>query len=659
MPPFLSSFFQKFKDPKFLLKIAVLAAIYFASAKFGLLLAYSTRQVTLIWPPTGISLAALILLGFEYWPGVLVGAFLANITTMETFPIALGIAAGNTLEALVGAYFLTRFNFDKSLTHVRDVLIFVFYAAFFSTLLSAFVGTSSLILGGIGSWKTFFPVFLNWWVGDAIGDMVIAPFILTWWHVPKFEFNIKRAVEGIILFSLLIFFGLFIFTGVIKWFPVGVHTHLESLAFPMLLWASYRFNQKGSALAVLVIAAIAIWGTVSGTGIFAQTQDVERNLLAFDGFASIISLTFLVFSSIVHERNIAENAVNEREKRFSALLENSSDAVFVVNAQGYIKYASPSAKTVTGFSSKELINTSGFRIVYKDDVKITRDTLNKLLANPGKAFSLQNRIVKKDGEVRYMEATGVNLLSEPYIEGIVVNFRDINEKMKLDQVQKEFVSLSAHQLRSPLSIIRWYSESILQKEIPEELKKNLKEIHKASLDMNSTVNLLLDVSRFELGRVKIKGTEVDLPSVLKNILAEKDSPLRFKKIKIIDKTPEKPREIVGDARLIGVILENLVSNAIKYTPERGKIEVSFENQPGNVLFKIKDNGVGIPQSEQSKIFTKMFRGSNVKNIEPGGLGLGLYLVRLIVNLKGGKIWFESREGKGTTFFVEFPDKIKI
>ncbi len=134
---------------KYLLKIVLLAFIYIVSAKFGLSLAYSVKQVTLVWPPTGISLAALVIFGFDLWPGILVGAFISNLTTNETIPIAFWIAIGNTLEAVVGAYLLRFFKFRKSFEKIRDVLVFIVFAAVISTMVSATIGTASLIFGGI------------------------------------------------------------------------------------------------------------------------------------------------------------------------------------------------------------------------------------------------------------------------------------------------------------------------------------------------------------------------------------------------------------------------------------------------------------------------------------------------------------------------------
>jgi PAS domain S-box-containing protein len=651
-------FLQKFKDPKFLLKIAIIAIVYFVTAKFGLSLSYSYKQVTLVWPPSGISLAILLLYGLDLWPGILIGAFVANLTTSETVTIASGIALGNTLEAYIAAFLLTRFHFSKQFARVKDVLLFVVCAALFSTAISATIGTSSLIRGGIGSWNNFFPVWLNWWAGDFVGDMVFAPAILIWSQISKFKFNIFSLLEGLILLVLLVVLSLAIFTGSISTIPHDFQVQFKYIMFPFLLWASYRFKQKGSTFGILIVTAIGIWGAITGSGPFVVMDDPEKSLLFLDAFVVAIALTFLVFSSIIQERDAADDRVEASEKRFKSLIENSADAIILIDQTANITFASQSVKRVLGYEPEELVGTNGFNIVYPEDIPLSRKSLGEVVASPGKTIRLENRLILKSGAIHWMEVEGKNLIEDPDVNGIIVNFRDINERKQLDQVKSEFVSLSAHQLRSPLGVIRWYTESLMsEKTFPSKLKSYLSEIYTAFLNMNETVNLLLDVSRFELGTMTLNRESVDLNLIVQNVLEGRKKQINDKKLKITvagDKIPE----ILGDPKLIRVIIENLVSNAIKYTPPEGKIDITLASQKENILFKITDTGAGIPIEEQDKIFTKLYRGSNVRKVEPSGLGLGLYLIRLIIDLKGGKIWFESEEGKGTTFFVEFPLKIK-
>ncbi len=177
----------------------LLVGSYFITSKIGLSLAFGVEQVTAVWPPTGIALAAILLLGYRVWPAIAVGAFLANITANEPFGTALGITVGNTLEALTGAWLLRRFIFDSSLSRLKDVLLLVFFAAFASTAISATLGVFSLCLGNLQPWENFLQLWLLWWVGDAAGALIVAPLILIWVkHFPK-AISARRASEAFLL----------------------------------------------------------------------------------------------------------------------------------------------------------------------------------------------------------------------------------------------------------------------------------------------------------------------------------------------------------------------------------------------------------------------------------------------------------------------------
>jgi integral membrane sensor domain MASE1 len=162
-------------------QVALLAAVYFGAARVGLSMAFVAEQVTAVWPPTGIALAALLLLGDRAWPGIALGAFLANATTNASLATAAGIALGNTLEALVGAWLLRGLvKFDPALGRVKDVLGLVVLAAGVSTMVSATIGATSLCLGGVKPWTAYPTLWSVWWLGDAMGDLVAAPLLLTW-----------------------------------------------------------------------------------------------------------------------------------------------------------------------------------------------------------------------------------------------------------------------------------------------------------------------------------------------------------------------------------------------------------------------------------------------------------------------------------------------
>jgi integral membrane sensor domain MASE1/anti-sigma regulatory factor (Ser/Thr protein kinase) len=275
--------------------VLVLALVYFASAKLGLALAFSNESVTAIWPPTGIALAALVLWGRGLWPGVLLGAFLANVTTDVPVYTAAGIAVGNTLEAVVGAWLLERVGFRPSLVRLRDIFALVVLGAIVSTTVSATIGVASLSVGdslsegALTTWRT-------WWLGDMGGDLLVASaiFVLVT-HWPYRDLP-GSAAEGLALIVALVGIELVVFSNDV---PAAY------LAFPIIVWAGLRFLQPGATVAALAFAIIAVSFTGNDSGPFFRRSQDDGLLLA-QSFSAIVGLTGLILASVTFQRRRAE-----------------------------------------------------------------------------------------------------------------------------------------------------------------------------------------------------------------------------------------------------------------------------------------------------------------------------------------------------------------
>jgi integral membrane sensor domain MASE1/anti-sigma regulatory factor (Ser/Thr protein kinase) len=274
----------------------VLALVYFASAKLGLDLAFTTPSVTAVWPPTGIALAALVLWGRGLWPGVLLGAFLANVTTDVPVYTAGGIAVGNTLEAVVGAWLLDRAGFRPSLQRLRDIFALIFLAAVISTAISATIGVASLSVGdslsegALSTWRV-------WWLGDMGGDLLVASLIfvlVTHWPYRDVPGGI---VEGLVLISTLVAVALVVFTH---------DAPAAYLTFPIIVWAALRFLQPGASVAAAVLAAITVTFTVNDSGQFVRSSQ-DASLLLAQGFSAIVGLTGLILATVTSQRRAAES----------------------------------------------------------------------------------------------------------------------------------------------------------------------------------------------------------------------------------------------------------------------------------------------------------------------------------------------------------------
>jgi PAS domain S-box-containing protein len=301
-------------------QVASLAAVYFGAAKLGLTMAFVAEQVTAVWPPTGIALAALLLFGYRLWPGIALGAFLANATTNEPLTTAAGIAIGNTLEALVGAWLLrTLVNFDPALERVKDVLHLAILAAGVSTMVSATIGATSLCLGGVKPWAAYPRLWGVWWLGDAMGSLVIAPLLLTCANNRYLLWRVRQAIEAVVLLLALVAVSLLVFAGPPAFFSFAPMAYI---VFPFIIWAALRFGQPVTALALFMASSIAIWGTVAGYGPFA-TPTTHESLILVQIFMGVVAVTALVLGAVTVEREQAKEAARQSRDELHLTLEGS------------------------------------------------------------------------------------------------------------------------------------------------------------------------------------------------------------------------------------------------------------------------------------------------------------------------------------------------
>ncbi|HEY3204377.1 MAG TPA: MASE1 domain-containing protein [Thermoanaerobaculia bacterium] len=298
----------------YIAKASLLAAVYVLLARFGLKIHAISSFATLVWPPSGISLAAILLLGYRFWPSIALGAVVANLWTGAPVAVALGIGAGNALEALFGAYALRRIpGFRSSLDRLQDVLGLVFLAAVVSSMVSATIGVSSLILGGVIAPDRFAVTWRAWWLGDAIGDLIVAPLILTWRSAAGGGLRRLRFVESGVLSLLLALSSFWIFEK---------GHGIAALLSPLLVWAAIRFEQRGAARAMFLVSVIAVWAATRAHGPFPAAT-VEEGLFLLQVFMAITAATFLVLGAVTSERRLAmeeAEAASRAKDQFLAAL---------------------------------------------------------------------------------------------------------------------------------------------------------------------------------------------------------------------------------------------------------------------------------------------------------------------------------------------------
>jgi len=289
--------------------VAVLAVVYFGTAKLGLRFAYVNPSATALWAPTGITLAAFLIFGFRVWPGAFLGAFFANLTTAGSVLTSIGIATGNTLEGVVGCYLVRRFARGKqTFERAQDIFKFAFLAGMVSTTISPTIGVTSLALGGFANWTEYGPIWRTWWLGDGVGAVVVTPLLLLWRENPRLNWTREQIVELAVLFLGLFFTVWIVFGG--RFHSEVKNYPLEYLCIPFLIWAAFRFGRRKAATATCVLAGIAIWGTLQGYGPFSR-ETLNTSLLLVQSFVGIVSVTNLALAAEISERKRADERVQQ------------------------------------------------------------------------------------------------------------------------------------------------------------------------------------------------------------------------------------------------------------------------------------------------------------------------------------------------------------
>lgn len=279
--------------------------------------------------------------------------------------------------------------------------------------------------------------------------------------------------------------------------------------------------------------------------------------------------------------------------------------------------------------------------------------LSRNFIRPIKKLSIAaERMAKGDFSQR------VEILSNNEIGRLSKTFNEMAQKIEeTDRAKSEFVSLASHQLLTPLTTVSWYIETLLAGSVSglsEKQKEYIKNVYSTNHNMVETVRALLDVSRIEMGTFYIKPQSVNIVDAANSVLDELTIRIKEKELEIIKDFDSNMPIVEMDPQLIRIIFQNLLSNAVKYTSNKGKVIISTKKQEQDILVSISDSGYGIPKELQEKVFSKFFRSYNIKEKVPEGTGLGLYIVKSIIDNSGGKIRFESEENKGTTFYVSYP-----
>ena len=376
-----------------------------------------------------------------------------------------------------------------------------------------------------------------------------------------------------------------------------------------------------------------------------KTEELHKKIKELE--ESRISLT-----NILEDVEISRERAEEEKNKTLAILENFTDGVLVFDKENKLTLINPRAKDFFQIkSSEDIIGNSLSGLSQLSNLK----PLTGLLGKEIKELFRKELLIKENF---ILEVSTLPIIRGKEKTGTLMVLHDISREKMIERMKTEFVSIAAHQLRTPLSAIKWTIRMLLDGDlgkITPEQADFLEKTYKSNERMILLINDLLNVTRIEEGRYLYKPTLTALEPIIQSVIKSYQEVIKKKKLKLQFQKPEKklPKALV-DVEKIKLAIQNLLDNAIRYTPSGGRVTISLNCAKKNIELSIEDSGIGISEDQKERVFTKFFRGANVIRVETEGTGLGLFIAKNIIDAHKGKIWFTSEEGKGSTFYFTLP-----
>ena len=674
MPVLSSASVQLPRPAAWLLRVAALAAVYYAAARLGLRYASIGQSISLVWPPTGIALAALVLLGPGVWPGVALGAFLANAATPIPLAAAAAIAVGNTLEAVLAASLLVRAAGRRPrLDSMGTVRALMLGAAPLGAIVSAIVGVTALMASGALPAGGAASALAVWWTGDLLGALVIAPLLLAWALVPPSTASARGPLEVVLLCLGTVIAAE---VGLSHLLPVPVLLRLDYLylLFPFVIWAALRFGSRGASLMTFTISIVAVWRTVQGGGPFNATT-AGGTLFAVACYLGVVAITgLLLAAAVTREREAATDVLRRRDEQLQVALDAARMGVWFWSAADNRLTWDDTLRRMYGVGPDERIAGYDDFIsrVHPDDREFVEGTVRRALAEGGR-LDYEFRILLPDGRVRWIADQGRVVPAEnggaTGMTGActdVTDRRTAEEQLRLAHHMESVGRLAggvAHEANNQMSVVISAAHFILARpDIPPAVRTDAEYIRKAAERTAAVTAQLLAFSRRQVLRPQV----LDLNGVL-----EKFRPVLQRTMgedcAVTLRLDPALGPVKADPGQLEQVLLNLALNARDAMPRGGALSVETSAtelsrgsaglehgiavRPGRyVLLAMSDTGHGMDRATLSHVFEPFFTTKGIGQ----GTGLGLATVYGIVKQSDGYVWAYSEPGQGTTIKVYLP-----
>ena len=652
-------------------QVAGLAVLYFLAAKLGLTFAYVNESTTAVWPPTGIALAAVMLLGGRVWPGVLLGAFVANVSTSGSLPASMAIAAGNTLEALAGAALVNRWAGGAAcVSRTIDVFKFACLAGLLAPIIGATVGVASLLWQDLATPAAASSIWITWWLGDGAGAVAVAPFLIAWARPQPPSRSPVHPLEVTVIGATALATALVAVTG-LRGYPV------EFIFVPVVLWAAFRVGLRAALTCVVGFSAVAIWSTLSGDGPLGRLPPNDA-LLYVQGFVAVMAVLGAAVGALAAEHVELHRELASRVAERTASLAEAQSLAHLGSwewdvAANIVRW-SDELYRIYGIRPGAPLTFEDFGAMLHPDDRARVEGIVASGMQTGEPFAFEHRIVRPDGAVRLLAArgrvdrdaagrplrmvgTGQDITdrrqAEEEREALVREQAARRELEDANRLKDEFLAMISHELRTPLNAVLGWAHILTESEPGrDQLAHGLRVIERNALAQKRLIENLLDVSAFSQGRLQISFERVDLAAVTAAAVESITLAAEAKHIRIRTSLPTGAL-LRGDPQRLQQVAWNLLANAVKFTPQHGLIDVAIHDDDQALALAVTDTGVGIDAEALPHVFRIFWQGSAASGQH--GLGLGLAIVRAFVEAHGGAVHACSDGiGRGSRFVVRLP-----
>lgn len=665
-----------FREPTFTFRLSIFFVVYLLGAWLARIFALIPDTGISIWAPSGLFLATLTLVSFRNWHWWVLAAFAAEMFANQIwfknpFVVAALINLGNALEAIFGASLIKYFSHNRyRFESLRDVIFMLLLGAGLAPVMSATVGSMTL------AWFENKPLMRSWglwWIGDATGVLIVAP--LAWVVIQNFQQPIRLTLSKLLEVAVLTL----VFLGIAA-LSLSGYLPFAYIIMPPLLWAAVRFEFSGAVASMVVLTFMTAVFTVSGVSQFAgdfETQQYKPIMLQL--FLAISATTALVVAAISRQYRVAMESLRrtnddleqrvelrskklqESEERLRLFIENAPAGIaqfdqemrYIVASHRWIKdYGLPN--DFIGKCHYDLIPDlpGGMREAY------VRSLAGEVMKSEGQQFK------RRDGSTLWLqwETLPWRTLGGK-IGGILIASENITERKIAEQLLRdedrrkdEFLATLAHELRNPLAPLR-NAAQILQMNGAEspEMVWAQEVIDRQVRVMTRLIDDLLDISRINQGKIELRKELIKFDDVLSGAIETSRPLIEEMGHELKVQLPNKPIVLEGDLTRLSQVFQNLLNNAAKYMDRGGLIEIQAELENQNVVVSIKDRGIGIPEDKIGSIFEMFSQIEDAISRSQGGLGIGLSLVKRLVEMHGGLVHARSEgSGKGATFIVQLP-----